>query len=329
MQIKKHVKCAKYEKRKYKRFKLKSINRNESGVSNIVTSIMMLGIVMTLLGMILTIYVPMWARSNEISHVEDASDSFIDLKITADNQILSNDVGSKFSTRVSLGSSGGPMLGIGRTTGSLDFDSGRGTIMVYQTEDTMNIFGEGGGNLIFDSNNNYYIDQTLVYENGAILVSQDDSSIMKASPDVYVEKDPITNVTSLELTLISMVGNHKNVGGSDDRMVETVLTSDMNSPHEFDWSASAGGGKNITVKLNTFYPGVWEKHFNETFVSGDSPLTYDTDGSGGSASGDFYIERKAYSGNDPVLEDSKDIFIRFRNIEYLDCEHAVISVTIN
>jgi hypothetical protein len=310
-------------KHRYKRF-----YRNESGVSNIVTSIMMLGIIMTILGMILTVYVPMWARSNEISHLDDASDSFIDLKITTDSQILSNDVGSKFSTRVSLGSGGGPVLGIGRNTGSLDFDSGRGTIIVYQTEDTMNIFGEGGGNLIFDSNNNYYIDQTLVYENGGIIVSQGESSIMKASPDIHVEKDPITNFTKLELSLISMVGNHRSLGGTDDRMVETVLTSDMDSPHEFDWSA-LGSGKNITIKFNTFDPEVWEKFFNKTFTEGENPLDYDADGAGGSQTGDFYIESMSYSGSDPALSESTDIFVHFRNIKYLDCEHAVISVTIN
>jgi len=290
---------------------------------------MMLGIVMTILGMILTVYVPMWARSNEISHLEDASDSFTDLKITADSQILSNDVRSKFSTRISLGSSGGPVFGIGRTTGSLDFDAGKGTIMVYESDDVLNIFGEGGGNLIFDSNNNYYIDQTIVYENGAIIVKQGDSAIIKAAPDIYIEKDPITNFTSMELTVISLVGNHKSVGGSGDRMIETVLTSDMASPHEFDWSGQGGPGKNITLRFNTFYPSVWEKYFNESFIESVPNLTYDTDGAGGSVEGDFYIERMQYSGSDPKLDGSSDIFVYLRNIKFLDCEHAVISVTIN
>ena len=130
------------------------ISGDDSGVSNIVSSIMMLGIIMTLIGMVMTVYLPMWARSNEVSHLEDVSDSFIDLKITIDNQIMTNDMGSKFNTRIKLGAGGGPMLGIGRSSGSIDFDSGRSTITVYQTEDGLNMFGEGGGNLFYGSNNN-------------------------------------------------------------------------------------------------------------------------------------------------------------------------------
>lgn len=305
------------------------IRHDTGGVSNIVTSIMMLGIVMTILGMILTVYVPIWAKSNEISHLEEVSDAFIDLKITMDNQVMTNDMGSKYSTRIKLGAGGGPVLGIGRSSGSLDFDSGRATIVVYQTEDTLNIYGEGGGNLEFESNNNYYVDQDFILENGAIIVRQGDSSVMKARPDLYAQKDPVTNLTRLELTTLSLVGNHKSIGGNDDRIVDTILTSDMNTPHEFDWYEEGRVyGQNITIKFNTMYAELWVDHFNETLGLGTN-LVWDADGSGSTYDGDYYIDITDYSGSDPMLAETKEIYINVRNVMQLDCEQAVIAVTIN
>jgi hypothetical protein len=291
---------------------------------------MMLGIIMTVLGMILTIYVPIWARSNESTHLKDIEGAFIDLKIAVDTQILTNDVDSKSTTRIPLGASGGPVMGIGRSTGNLDFDSGRATIEVYQTEDPMNIFGEGGGNLIYNSQNYYFIDQTFVYENGGSILIQSGKAVLKATPDLAVEKDPITNITKVELTVISLVGNHKNVGGTDERVVETILTSDMNSPHVFDWYEEGSiYGQNITIKFNTEYPDVWIKYFNESMGSSSNPLIWDQDGSGIIFDGDYYIESAAYAGSDPSLADTTDIFIYIKNLMKLDCEHAVIAVGIN
>lgn len=315
--------------KKPQRCRFRSMNRDMSGVSNIVSSIMMLGIVMTIIGMIMTVYVPMWARSKEISHMDDVQDSFEDLKIRIDDQILDNDVGSKSSTGISLGAAGGPIFGIGRSTGQLDFDSGTSTIMVYQTEDAMNIYGEGGGSITYSSRNYYYIDQTYVYENGAVILIQDDVATMMATPNFGITKDAITNNTSLDLNVYSLLGSRHNIAGSDDQVIETVLSSDMDSPHEFDWYIDPSSiGQNITFKFNTFYPDVWRDYYNNTLSAGSNPLILDQDGTGSSFTGDYYIETSTYTGTDPALSGSTDIFVNIRNIMNLDCEHAVIALDI-
>ena len=89
--------------------------KNEEGVSNIVTSIMMLGVLMSIFGMIMSVYMPVLAKGTEINHMDEVSDVFIDLKGTIDRQIISNQVGSTLSTRIKLGNEGGQLLGVGRT----------------------------------------------------------------------------------------------------------------------------------------------------------------------------------------------------------------------
>ena len=91
-------------------YKRRGLFRNKGAVSNIVSSIMMLGIVMTILGMVLTVYVPIWAKGLEAQHMEDVANSFADLKSTIDSQVAQGDIGTKFSTRIQLGTEGGPLL---------------------------------------------------------------------------------------------------------------------------------------------------------------------------------------------------------------------------
>jgi hypothetical protein len=85
----------------------------------------------------------------------------------------------------------------------------------------------------------------------------------------------------------------------------------------------------VTIKFTTFYPDIWVDYFNETLGSGSNNLTWDPDGNASAYGGDFYIYTQQYSGNDPVLSESTEIFINIRNVMNLDCQHAVIAVDIH
>jgi hypothetical protein len=100
----------------YRKYRPTHFLINEDAVSNVVTSIMMLGIFLTILAMIFTVYIPIWAKTGESSHMENVESSFLDLKSSIDKQITDNEgVGSSYTTRIKLGAEGGAVLGIGRT----------------------------------------------------------------------------------------------------------------------------------------------------------------------------------------------------------------------
>jgi hypothetical protein len=144
---------------------------------------MMLGIVFTILGMILTVYVPIWAKGLESQHMEGVANSFTDLKSTVDTQIAQGDVGTKMSTRIKLGTEGGPLLGLGQSTGGISFEPDNSMMRIYNTDDTFEKYGAGRGRVIFDSNNIYYVDQEYIYENGAVILDQTGSNLMKTEPN--------------------------------------------------------------------------------------------------------------------------------------------------
>lgn len=234
---------------------------DRDGISNIVTSIMMLGIVFTILGMVLTVYVPVWAKGLESGHMEDVSDAFIDLKSTIDTQIAQGDTGTKMSTRVVLGTEGGPLLGLGQTTGNIQYQPDRSMMSVFNENDNFEKYGTGRGRVQFQSNNIYFVDQDYIYENGAVIMDQDGSRVMKVEPNFYI--DNVSGTTSVSMTLITLQGDLDSVGGIKSQTIQTNLLSVNKDTVLWGKGANYGSGKNITITINTSYPKVWHEYFKD------------------------------------------------------------------
>lgn len=237
------------------------IRTDDGAVSNIVTSIMMLGIVFTILGMILTVYVPVWAKSQEATHMEDVANSFTELKSTVDAQIAQGDLGTKMSTRVKLGTEGGPLLGLGQSTGGLLFQPESSQMSIYNTDDAFEKYGTGRGKLSYQASNIYYVEQQYVYENGAVILEQQGSTLMKVEPNIYI--DNVSGTTTISSVLITLQGDLENVGGIRSQSVQTSLLSVNRDTVNWGDGAVPGSGKNITITVNTSFPKVWHEYFKD------------------------------------------------------------------
>jgi hypothetical protein len=242
-----------------RRYLLMKSARDNDGVSNIVTSIMMLGIFLSILAMIFTVYIPNWAKSGESNHMGRVLDSYLDLKSNIDNQIGDEKgIGDSRSTRIKLGAEGGSVLGIGRTTGSISFKTSEFYIQVYNTEEPQNIYGQASGKIIFESGNTYFADQDFTYENGAVIVEQSRSSILRAKPNFDVSHTD--NKTSVVCTLIHMSGAPAGESGTGYYTVDSELIQSTAQSHILIWSSEMGFeyGQNITINISTKFGPVWQ-----------------------------------------------------------------------
>jgi hypothetical protein len=235
---------------------------------------MMLGIVFTILGMVLTVYVPIWAKGLESQHMEDVSNSFTDLKSTIDTQIAQGDTGTKMSTRIKLGTEGGPLLGLGQSTGGIMFQPENSMMRIYNTDDNFEKYGSGRGRVIFDSNNIYYVEQTYVYENGAVILDQVGKNLMKTEPNFYINN--ISGTTQVSIVLITLQGDLENLGGIQSQTISTNLLSANKDSVEWGEGAIPNSGRNLTLSYNTSYPIVWHQYFTDMLVnrSGLAPSEY-------------------------------------------------------
>lgn len=235
-----------------------------NGVSNVVTSIMMLGIGLSILAMIFTVYIPSWAKSGEANHMESVIDSYFDFKSNVDKQIGDEKgVGSSLTTQIKLGAEGGSILGVGQTTGTLSFRSSEFNLRVYNTEDNLNNYGQASGNLYYTSRNVYFTNQYLTYENGAIIVEQSRKSIMRAKPDFGITYSD--NRTTLILTLIHLSGTSNSISGTGHHTIDSKLIQSVTESSELIWTPEEGfpAGQNITINITTRFGDLWKEIIEE------------------------------------------------------------------
>jgi hypothetical protein len=225
---------------------------------------MMLGIFLTILAMIFTVYIPIWAKTGESSHMENVESSFLDLKSSIDKQITDNEgVGSSYTTRIKLGAEGGAVLGIGRTSGNLYFNTDEFKLTVFDTDDTYNIYGSVYGSIRFVSDNIYYTNQRYIYENGAVIVEQDNNAAMRAEPHFNIRYDVISNKTLIDMTMIQLTGTPNGVSGTDFHTINSKLVQSIGKSNTLYWTAIKGFqyGQNLTFNITTKYGPLWNSFF--------------------------------------------------------------------
>ncbi len=285
-----------------------------------VTSIMMLGILMTILAMIFTVYIPIWAKTGESTHMEGVESSFLDIKSTIDKQITDNEgIGSSFSTKLKLGAEGGAILGIGRTNGILDFEPDEFSLNVYNTDDINNIYGFSSGNIQFESENIYYTNQYFTYENGAVILAQEGKTAMRAEPHFNIRYDSVTNKTILDTTLIQLIGSPDGVTGSDFHTVDTKLIQSIGKSNVLYWTSSKGFryGQNITFNLTTRYGPLWKSFFESRLENLPSAIVNSTVDISMTSKTIRNTEEKMYT-----------LVLQIDGINVLDCKKGIIEISI-
>jgi len=246
----------------------KCFSRNRDAMSNIVVSIMMLGIVLTLIGGVLTNYMPGWAKNQEIGHMDDVLGSVTDFKSQIDSSILREDTGALFTSRVQLGTQGGPILNIGQTTGQLEMDPGTNPhISQYSVTDddgstSRNLFNTKG-TLKFQGNNNYYQDQDYIYENGAVILVQDgqvNDGIIRINPNFMVFKDSHTDNITCYMTMVNLQSANREMEtiSSSNRLAVMSSTCLLTSKEIRDYGPT---GSDVTVNITSRYYTAWEDFF--------------------------------------------------------------------
>ncbi len=231
---------------------LRNIGNSDSAVVGIVVTVLIIGLVIVIMVMLNTIYVPQWLESSEAAHMEEVTNQFTQLKYVLDIQSAVDD-GTAFTTSVTLGNKEIPFFNKGRTYDTLDI-----------VNDAITIDFSPGGSyssdaIIFSSGNSQFVDQSHIYEAGALIISQDEKSMVYGTPAIiitdFIQSDAIippkttgANITFYLLEIDGHIGKTnaggygtypiytKTVGTSSDTLVENV--------------------KSITI--TTDYPGAWK-----------------------------------------------------------------------
>jgi len=243
------------------------LRRDEEGVASTVGTLMALLVFLTFLSMFTNSYIPVWMQDNERAHMNAAINQFGDLKGKIDNLIITAQVTGSTSIHmyspITLGAAGIPVFA-SPTAGLLTYspqgmgDSGVKVRFNYTLETAMTPVSESGGGMVeLYAPNRYYVQQWVAYENGAMIVKQQDGQIVRAFPSIEVEK--IGSAINIKFTQIDFIGTNASVGGTGS----VGLNLNLVYIDSQTYAVGYGTDKNVNITFTTRYWTAWQQFLGD------------------------------------------------------------------
>jgi hypothetical protein len=183
---------------------IKSIKKKDEAVAGIVVAVMIVGLVLAVISIIQTVYIPKWMESREAEHMGVVADQFSNLKFTIDTQIaLKEDV--PVSSSITLGSRELGFFMSNKAFGRLALISNGWAHRIVRTAgDT---YEDNYGILRYASQNAYFLNQIYNYEIGGVVLNQTEGAVFIIKPEFSVRYNASIRIANLSLTCIDLVPN--------------------------------------------------------------------------------------------------------------------------
>ena len=149
---------------------LKKIKKKDDAVAGIIVAILLVGLIVSVLAIIQTVYVPRWMEQKEAEHMNTVLDQFALLKFAIDSQALHKSENVSLSTSITLGSKEWPIFSSSRAYGTLEIVEDENKFNIIDTDDNTQV-SESYGRVTYSSSNAYFLDKTYTYEAGALISS--------------------------------------------------------------------------------------------------------------------------------------------------------------
>jgi hypothetical protein len=213
-------------------------------------------------------WVPVMMEDNEAKHMRTAIGQFSDLKETIDKQIIDNNRNETRDTTIELGADGVPMFER-ETPGQLSLRLSSEFFNFTFQDNGQDIYENSSGSVDLISFNRFYVRQTLVFENGAVIIHQKEGDIVKNEPEFSVVKTG-TQV-NLRATLVSLYhSTDDSVAGIGQESISTSLWY----TDRWTYSNITTPNGQVTLSIVSEYSGAWSTYYdsiltNSGLINGD------------------------------------------------------------
>ena len=232
------------------------INSSDEAVVGIVVAVLLIGLAISITVMINTVYVPQWLEEAEASHMEQVASQFTHIKYAIDMEALVQQR-TAVSAYITLGMKDLPILGVGKTFGTLEINNDQCFISIQN--ESGNYWNYSVGQIKFSSGNSYYVRQQYIYESGALILNQDNGGSMLIGKPIF-----LADYDGVYFTVINVTTSESksSVGGYGTYPIHM----------EFIKSQNIIGIKNVTqVTVISNYPNAWYTAFRNTLKSSINP----------------------------------------------------------
>lgn len=226
---------------------MKILKNSNEAVAGVLTALLLILLFVSILAFIQSVYVPQWMKQRESEHMGELANQFGQLKFSIDTLSVNSREYSQIAIPIRLGSEEMPFFDTIRSYGSLNIIPNDCRIRIDDDDDISVSYILGS--IKYDSENSYYLDQTFIYENGALILNQSTSEIITIEPAVsVVNQEDLT----IEIIKLSVVGEKSSASGFGTYPIQTKF---LNSRID-----QINNVKNIT--LNTEHRKAWYTFFN-------------------------------------------------------------------
>lgn len=298
---------------------------DDEGVAATVGTIMTLMVFLTVMGMFTNQFVPVWMSDNESAHMADAVQDFVTLKSQIDGIIVdyANELlaPAPIFVPVSLSAEGIPVFAAG-TAGILSYVPASLTrypwfnVTFASDEYTVSpsTDGSAGGYLELYCPNRYYVEQTLVYEAGAVILNQTNGEFIIAGPQFgvnnYVSGSSISRV--VKITQVDLLGINKTIGGMGSKGVNADLLYASTTAY------NSSSGTDLTFSIVSQHGSAWENYFKKQLNASLADLTYGTD----------FTVTKTKTAVSGWMTDYYTVTVTIHEVNVLDHSRATIQMSI-
>ncbi len=250
---------------------------SEHAIATVISVILLLGLIIAITTTLHLSYIPAWKNDAEYSHMDNVYYDMSNLKSNIDilSAVMVTNPGSSVFVSLPVRMGGGdiPIVASGKSSGTLLLNNNYyGMVIagndligpVYNsTNDLLDL-----GTIQYSSKNNHYIDQMYEYENGALLLVQQNRSLTKLSPAVVVQRIDGVNI-SLMVSAVELIGNRRIISSNS---IEEVYVQTNTSTTLY---SGIGLLSDVTITVYTDYPDAWVQYFNMS--AGRANLVYGSD----------------------------------------------------
>jgi hypothetical protein len=242
---------------------IRHFKEDNNGVAAVIGTIMGLMVFLAFISLFVLYWVPVMMEDNEAKHMRDAIGQFSKLKETVDEQIATDNTEETRDTTIS----------------SEYFN--------YSFQDSgQDVYENSSGSVDLISYNRFYVRQTLVYENGAVIISQKQGDIVKNEPEFSVAK--VGNQVNLQTTLVSMYHiTDDSVAGIGQESVSTRLW--YTDRWTYDDITSPNG--QVTLTIVSKYSNAWSTYYDGILTNGGLVAGSDYNITSGSSGISITIDR--------------------------------------
>jgi hypothetical protein len=299
----------------------KSPRWDDEGVAATVGTIMTILVFLTFLGVFTNQVVPVWMSDNESTHMTEAIQQIVSLKSNIDG-LVADYANSLIAVPpimipVTLSSPGIPVFA-GPTAGILSFKpesrSGLPSFNASYTSALEPDDGYTGGEVRLYCPNRYYVEQSVIYEAGAVILNQSDGEFIISGIGISVAN--YSGARVVQITQISLVGLNKTVGGTGAKAVNANLLYASTIGYSDD------DGEDITLTITTRHGNAWANYFRKALNSTQEEMAY------GSGSGGFHVPAPVFYDSPGKVNDYYVVSVTIYDVNRFHHTRASVQVSI-